>query len=186
MANEPTGAHSQSHGYGSVHKLGTVINVKTDKDADGKPRFRAQVRTYDQTDTIAIPDEKLPWIRVEMPPNSMGSTPYLKNGMIVRVNDMGGTPGLGVGQFISSIVSYTPLNPENGEGMKVASDTAEPREENDKYPHHKGSGSQDLIKRTKTQETAKDSSYQTTDEDPEEKARRKRDRWNRTKGPIWA
>jgi hypothetical protein len=111
MSNGKTfSTHPQAHGASTTEKIAHVVDVKNDKDADGRPRFRAKCRIEgDQRDEAAIPDENLQWFRVEMPVDSKGGSPYLKPGMKVRIKDHGGSPGsTGISPYISSIVSYQP------------------------------------------------------------------------------
>lgn len=176
--------NEQTQGTQILKKVAQIVNVKEDKDVDGKPRFRAQVRVYgDQKDQRTIPDKNLQWIRVSQDPSNKGGTPYLKPGMIVEINDFGGSPGgLGMGPYISSVLNYSPLNPENGESLKVASNTAEPRTTDDTYPFDKYKKSKDPVKNTETNDSiAADSDKQITDEEPQKKAFRKKDRYEGTK-----
>lgn len=185
MTNNPTRPNFDKHGTLPLQKLAQVVDVKNDIDIDGQPRFRVKVRVYgDQKDEIMIPDENLQWIRVEHDVTNKGGTPYMKPGMMVRCNDMGGTPGTyGMGPYISSVVSYNPTAPENGQGIKVASTqkTAQPRTDADTYPYSKYEQSQDPIKNTTTQASnIQDVSIQETEQKPKDKAIQKKNRFDQT------
>lgn len=121
-------------GHNLQSKIGRVINIKDDKDVDGKPRFRVQVRTYEQNDIMAWPDDKLPWYRIKVPTTSQGATPYIKPGMWVQIMQTGGTPGDNFAGYVDGIVSYDTEHGLSDEELKTFSTTERPRIESDKYP----------------------------------------------------
>ena len=158
-APNPFDTNQLSMGHGTISKQAQIIQVKADKGPDGKPTFRAQCRILgEQDDQGRIPDYLCQWFDVKVPPTSFQTTPYLRPGDMVIIDDYGGSPGSMAGAYISDKTNWYPPSPTlQGESPSKSwlvpnlNDLPEPRKDSEKRAWWPG---YEIVNDTKTAQSS--------------------------------